>query len=246
MQNEFEPVANRNEAGFVQYVCQLCGGHRTLIGASTKFLPFIDHLIGDLALLEHPKLKNPRLVGDQIWYQLPESNEIIWGLPAYDPDSAEWKRLLENRQKILRQAMFFLLDIADWLEKALASLEQISSITTSNLFAADQLVQLVHTLAPEFQEQREYLLEFQEKLKDTGMDPKWLTGPGRQAGFVARSMAGARWGLSPSSSREMIRQMEQNPRGPSLRKLMIRDERRWWEPKDEAQKPLCQNPATGL
>ena len=101
MQNEFEPVANRNTAGFVQYVCQLCGGYRTLIGASTKFLPFIDHLIRDLALLEHPKLKNPRLVGDQIWYQLPETNEIIWGMPAYDPDSAEWKRLLENGQKIL-------------------------------------------------------------------------------------------------------------------------------------------------
>jgi hypothetical protein len=32
----------------------------------------------------------------------------------------------------------------------------------------------------------------------------------------------------------MIRQTEQNPRGPSLRKLKIRDERRWWEPKEEA------------
>ena len=136
MQNEFEPVAKRDTGGFVQYVCQLCGGYRTLVGASDKFLPFIDHLIRDLALLENPKLNNPRLVGDQIWYQLPETNEIIWGLPAYDPDSAEWKRLLENGQKILPQARLFLLDIADWLEKALSSLEQISSITTSDLFAA--------------------------------------------------------------------------------------------------------------
>ena len=56
MQNEFEPVAIRNGAGFVQYVCQACGGYQTLIGASDKFLPFIDHLICDLALLEHPKL----------------------------------------------------------------------------------------------------------------------------------------------------------------------------------------------
>jgi hypothetical protein len=59
MQNEFEPVANRNQGGFVQYVCQLCGGYRTLVGASDKFLLFIDHLIGDLAVLEYPKLKNP-------------------------------------------------------------------------------------------------------------------------------------------------------------------------------------------
>jgi hypothetical protein len=102
-------------------------------------------------------------VGDQIWYQLPESNEIICGLPPYDLDSEEWRRLLQYRQKILPQGRFFLLDIADWFEKALSSQEQISSITTSDLFAADQLVQLVQALAPEFQEQREYLLRFQRR-----------------------------------------------------------------------------------
>jgi len=234
MQNEFEPVANRDAAGFVLYVCQVCGGYQTLIGASNKFLPFIDHLIGDLAQLEHPKLKNPRLVDDQIWYQLPETNEIICGLPPYKPDAEEWKRLLEDGRKILPQATFFLLDIADWLEKALSSLQGWDGLGKSDVLTAEQVVKLVQTLAPEFQEQREYLLKYEEKLKDTGMDPKWLTGPGRQAGFIARSMAGARWGLSPSSSREMIRQMEQNPRGPSLRKLKIREERRWWEPEEEA------------
>ncbi len=234
MQNEFEPVANRNAAGFVHYVCHACGGWYTLVGASDKFLPFIDHLISDLALREHPKLVNPRLVGEQIWYQLPESNEIICGLPPYDPDSQEWKRLLENGQKILPQARFFLSDIADWLEKALSSLAGLDCIGESNLLMAEQVVKLVQTLTPEFQEQRDYLLNHEEKLKDTGMDPKWLTRPGRQAGFIARSMAGARWGLSPSSSREMIRQMEHNPRGPALRKLKIRDERRWWEPEEEA------------
>jgi len=234
MQNEFEPVANRNEAGFVQYVCQLCGGYRTLTGASTEFLPFIDHLIGDLALLEHPKLKNPRLVGDQIWFQLPSTNEMLCGLPPYNADSEEWKRLLDSGRKILPQAQFFLIDIAEWLENALSSLEALNSIAKSDLLAAEEIVKLVRTLPPEFQEQREYLLNYEEKLKDTGMDPKWLTGSGRQAGFIARSMAGARWGLSPSSSREMIRQMEQNPRGPSLRKLKIQDERRWWEPEEEA------------
>lgn len=234
MQDEFEPVANRDTAGFVLYVCQVCGGYQTLIGASDKFLRFIDHLIGDLAQLEHPKLKRPCLVGDQIWYQLPETNEIICGLPPYNPDAEEWKRLLEDGRKILPQATFFLLDIADWLEKALSSLQGLDGIGKSDVLTAEQVVRLVQTLTPEFQEQREYLLNYEEKLKHTGMDPKWLTGPGRQAGFIARSMAGARWGLSPSSSREMIRQMEQNPRRPSLRKLKIREERRWWEPEEEA------------
>ena len=233
MQNEFEPVANRNTAGYVQYVCHACGGYQTLIGASAKFLPFIDHLIRDLALLEHPKLKNPRLAGDQIWYQLPETNEIICGLPPYNPDSEEWKRLLDNGQKIMPQAQFFLIDIAGWLEKALSPLEALNSIKKSDLLAAEELVKLVRTLQPEFKEQREYLLNYQEKMKDTGMDPKWLTGPGRQAGFIARSMAGARWGLSPSSSREMIRKIAKNPRGPLLRKLKIQGERGWWEPVDE-------------
>lgn len=234
MENEFEPVANRIEGGFVQYVCQLCGGYRTLIGASDKFLPFVDHLIRDLALLEHPKLQNRRVVGDQIWHQVPETNEMICGLPGYEPDSEEWKRLLDNGQKILPQARLFLLDIADWLEKALSSLGGLDGLGTSDIFTAEQVVKLVKTLAPEFQEQRDYLLHYEEKLKDTGMDPKWLTGPGRQAGFIARSMAGARWDLSPSSSREMIRQLVRNPRGASLRKLNIQGERRWWEPEEKA------------
>ncbi len=233
MQNEFEPVAIRNGAGFVQYVCQACGGYQTLIGASDKFLPFIDHLICDLALLEHPKLQSPRLAGDQIWYQLPATHEMICGLPSYNPDSEEWKRLLDNGQKILPQAQFFLIDIAEWLEKALLSLEALNSIKESDLMAAEELTNLVRTLPQEFEEQREYLLIYQEKLKDTGMDPKWLTGPGRQAGFVARSMAGARWDLSLSSSREMIRKIAKNPRGPLLRKLKIQGERGWWEPVDE-------------
>src|SRR5437879_5638462 len=170
MQNEFEPVANRNEAGFVQYVCQLCGGYRTLIGASDKFLPFIDHLIDDLALLEHSKLQNPRLAGDQIWYQLPETNEIICGLPPYNPDAGEWKRLLENGQKILPQAKFFLLDIADWLEKALSSLEDMDCIGTSEVLTAEQVVKLVQTLTLELQKQRGCLLHYREKLKDTELD----------------------------------------------------------------------------
>jgi hypothetical protein len=140
---------------------------------------------------------------------------------------------LAKGQKILPQAKFFLLDIADWLEKALSSLEGLKSIRKSDLLAAEQVLTLVPTLAEEFQEQREYLMNYREQLEEACMDPKWLGRPGRQAGFIARSMAGVRWSLVPSSSREMIRQIVRNPRGPSLRQLKIQGERQWWEPVDE-------------
>jgi hypothetical protein len=175
----------------------------------------MDHLIEDLSVLEHPLLKNSRIVGGPLgydrWYQLP-SGEMICGLPRYEPGSPIWAKLLEKGQKILPQAKLFLIDIADWLEKALLSLESLNSITTSSLFAADQLIKAVETLKPEFQEQKDYLSNFPDILRDIGMDPKWLASPGRQAGFIARSFAGARWKLSPSSSREMIRQATKNPR----------------------------------
>src|SRR5712692_2095052 len=234
MPNEEEAVAKPNSANVGQYVCHLCGGWQTLVGASVEFLPFIDHLIQHLCLMKHPKLSQRRIVGDQIWFLDPDTNEMIYGLLPYEPSSKEWKRLLEKREKILPQAKFFLLDIADWLAKALLSLEGLKSIVVSNLFAADQLVKLVQTLPPELHEQREYLLNHREKLEQTGMDPKWLGTPGRQAEFVSRSMAGARWGLSPSSSREMIRQIEREPREEVLQTLKIHGERGWWNRAGEA------------
>jgi hypothetical protein len=83
MQNEFEPVANRNEAGFVQYVCQLCGGYRTLIGASDKFLPFIDHLI---AVVRWPGNKRDGMQAPaalsfwhlEFWHWMPGKEVTAW------------------------------------------------------------------------------------------------------------------------------------------------------------------------
>ncbi len=233
MQYQEEPVAKRTEGNLVEYVCPVCGGWDRLCEVYRAFLPFIDHLIQDLCLKEHPKLQQPFLVGHYLWFRIPGGDEIIHGLRSYVPNAPEWKVLLEKGEKILPQAKLFLLDIADWLEKALASIEQLNAIVQSDLLVAEQLVELVKGLPDEFHEQREYLLQHEDKLKDTGMDPKWRKSPGRQATFVAGSMAGARWGLTPSTSREFVRQVRRNPRGPRLRTLKIEKERYWWEPEAE-------------
>ena len=232
--NEEEPVAKRIEGNLVEYVCPICGGWDRLCEVYGAFLPFIDHLIRHLGLRQLRELSQPFLgPRDKIWFQNPDTFEVIFGLPEYEPDSPPWQRLLKKGEKLLPQAKVFLPDVADWLERALASIEQLNFIVQSDLLTAGQLVELVKGLPEEFKEQREYLLKYEDKLKDTGMDPKWLKSAGRQASFVAASMAGARWGLSPSTSREFVRQIRRNPRGPTLRALKIVKERYWWEPETE-------------
>jgi hypothetical protein len=232
MQNEEQPVAKRNQANLVEYTCGLCGGY-DLEGVFYTFLPLIDHLIGHLCFEQRRELRQPFPgANHEIWYRNPDTSEVIHGLPEYDPDSPAWKRFLKKGEKLLPQAKVFLPDIADWLEKALESIELLNSIAQSDVLVAEQLVNLVQALPAEFQEPRGYLLKHEEKLKDTGMDPKWPRLPGRQSKFVAESMAGARWRLTPSSSRELVRQIKRNPRGPTLRILKIGQERYWWVPQE--------------
>ena len=69
------------------------------------------------------------------------------------------------------------------------------------------MVDLVRKLPDEFAEQRTNLLDHEDRLRETGMDPKWPRRPGSQVEFFARSMAGAKWGVPPSSSREYIRRI---------------------------------------
>jgi hypothetical protein len=232
MQNEEQPVAKRKQANLVEYTCRLCGGY-DLEGVFYEFLPLIDHLIQHLCLEQIRELSQPfHGANDEVWYRNPDTFDVIPGLPPYEPDSPPWKRFLKRGEKLLPQAKVFLPDIADWLGKALDSIEPLNSIAQSDVLVAEQLTTLSQGLTPEFQEQREYLLKCEEKLKDVGMDPKWLKVPGRQARFVAESMAGARWSLTPSSSRELVRQIRRNPRGPTLRILKISQEQCWWEPQE--------------
>jgi hypothetical protein len=70
-------------------------------------------------------------------------------------------------------------------------------------------------------------------LDGVGTDPKWTGKPGKQARFVARSMAGARWGLKSSSSREIIRLVKCSERKECFEKLKIRRLSFWWLPAQE-------------
>ncbi len=104
---------------------------------------------------------------------------------------------------------------------ALITLEELRSLQRSEIPTAEKLVSLVRSLNEEFQDQRNYLLNYEENLKEAGMDPKWLGKQGNQASFVARSMAGARWKLTSSSSREMIRSVNETEREDAFLKLKI-------------------------
>jgi hypothetical protein len=180
-------------------------------------------------------LRSPRLVGDEIWYRIPGTNRLIPGLPAYSPDSIEWRELL-GKKKILPQAALFLPDVGNWLQIALSSLLELNAIQKSDLITAAALVSLIGSLGAEFGEQRHYLLRHDQHLQDSGTDPKWLAKPGNQARFVADSMAGARWGLTISSSREMIRTTSDAARRDVFKKLQIPLIENWWMPRDRIRK----------
>lgn len=147
--------------------------------------------------------------------------------------------LLETpSRKIADEAKGLLVLVSRWLHEALAACPEINNITTSNLKVADQLVSLAKALPDDFAEQRVYLLDHEERLRDTGLDPKWPRRPGSQVEFVAASTAGAKWDLPPSSSREYIRRI--NPKKKSsnrgnaasagLTDELVK-EGAWWKPK---------------
>jgi len=230
MSNEREPVAKWIEANLVEYVCPKCGWY-DFSGVFRDFLPFIDHLIEDLCLKHHPMLSLPLIQADgTVWFRKPGTNELILGLPRYAPDSQEWKVLLTRGGKLVPQAKLFLVDIADWLERALLSLSELDTLKTSDILTSERLFTLVETLGERFQEQRNYLLNHRTALRDAATDPKWTGKQGKQARFIASSVAGARWELATSSSREMIRQTRQGDRKTVFAELKIPRDRFWWLP----------------
>ncbi len=146
--------------------------------------------------------------------------------------------LLEVPKGKIADKAGLLVVVSLWLQEALAACPELNNIRTSDLKVADQLVDLVRTLPDDFAEQRAYLMQHQDRLREVGMDPKWLRRPGSQVGFVADSMAGAKWGVPPSSSREYIRRF--NPktksmnRGVAARAGLLDDlvkEGAWWNPR---------------
>jgi hypothetical protein len=63
---------------------------------------------------------------------------------------------------------------------------EIDTLLTSDLRVAEQLVGFASRLPDNFREQRDYVLKYQDRLKETGMDPKWPRKAGSQNdGFEA-------------------------------------------------------------
>lgn len=230
MSNQVVTVAKRTASDQTEYTCPVCGGFDRLCETYVSFLPFVDHLIADLCVMQHPMLSDPVFVDGQTWFRVPGTNKLIPGLPPYSPDSPQWLELLGKNKKILPQAQIFLADIGDWLQAALESVEVLNEIKTSDVTTAERLVSAIRSLGDEFGEQRNYLLQHNQSLEDTGTDPKWLARVGNQARFVADSMAGARWHLTSSSSREMIRKTKANVtvRREAFRLLRIQPSDFWW------------------
>lgn len=233
MPDQREPVAKKIAANTVEYVCPRCGWY-DMTGVFREFLPFIDHLVQDLALKFHPTLSQPIVQASGIiWFQRPATNNLILGLPPYSPDSAEWEVLLSKNEKLLPQAKLFLGDIASWLEQALNEIEELNHVKTSNIETAEQLLLLVKQLGEQFQEQQTYLLKYPDSLRGVATDPKWTGKEGKQASFIARSYAGARWKLTSSGSREMIRTVDQAARKEAIRYLKLGSNSSWWHPTPE-------------
>jgi hypothetical protein len=80
MEIKGEPIAKRQENGQIEWTCPVCGGWDRLCEVYYLFLPFIDHLIRDLCVLQHPKLKHPRIVNEEVWYQIPGTTTLMPGL----------------------------------------------------------------------------------------------------------------------------------------------------------------------
>ncbi len=111
------------------------------------------------------------------------------------------------RPKILPKEMPLLLRVAEWVKSALDELPLLSRIEAST-HAGEQLVSIVHGLSEPFAEQKAYLLQHANKLKDIGSDPRWPPDESQRTEFIAESIAGAEWGLTPSTSREYIRKQK--------------------------------------
>lgn len=251
MKNKGEAAAKHLEGYFGKYECRWCRPAAQF----DLFLLFIDHLVLHEYMSKREPPEMPPDMDDSLWRHLEamrrnpgKAAHLVEPLPPYWVSPFAWREPTKGPPpKVFPEQKRFLPYFADWLENALESLPALNNITKSSVLVADQLVDLVKHFPEEFQEQRGYLLRYEATLKDAGMDQRWPPRPGEQSAFVAESMAGARRGLTPSTSREYIRQerkagtsklLQLEPGGLSLADAdTVRHEGRWWEPQEtEAKK----------
>jgi hypothetical protein len=190
---EQENTAAKEEKGEFWRKCPICVRNNATSPEFKEFLPLIEHMDTHLQ-------PEPQPVRRKLGTSLTELDLIAL---TFGVDILE-----VPKKKIADQAQVLLIPVADWLQEALATCPEINNVLTSNLKVADQLVDLIGKLPEQFAEQRAYFLKYEDRLRDTGMDPKWPRRRGGQVGFIAQSLAGAKWGLSPTSSREYVRQVQ--------------------------------------
>jgi len=211
MQNQEEKAAKKGAQLFWRK-CPICAQE------FKDFLPLIKHLE------EHRRRESQRIkieLGADDYLQKAIAREFFQGTETdkniLRPTGGAAKR------KFAADAKGLLVAVADWLQEALMTFSDINSLLTSDVKVAERLAGFASRLPDVFREQRDYLLKHRERLKETGMDPKWPRKAGSQIRFVAESMAGAEWNLTPSTSREFIR--EHKPRKSAI----PAKDQRWWE-----------------
>ena len=211
MQNQEEKAAKKGAQLFWRK-CPICAQE------FKDFLPLIKHLE------EHRRRESQQIkieLGADDYLQKAIAREFFQGTETdkniLRPTGGAAKR------KFAADAKGLLVAVADWLQEALMTFSDINSLLTSDVKVAERLAGFASRLPDVFREQRDYLLKHRERLKETGMDPKWPRKAGSQIRFVAESMAGAEWNLTPSTSREFIR--EHKPRKSAI----PAQDQRWWE-----------------
>ncbi len=217
MENK-EDSAAKKEEGLFWKKCPLCGQE------FKQFLPLIRHIDEHYRIEPHMKKVE---FGAADYLRKAIAREFYpWS--GAEPSGEGMSQL--PRRKLADKSVELLLAVEAWLETALETHPELNEILTSDVKVAGQLVTLAGDLPDGFREQREYLLNHRQLLEDTGMDPKWPRKPGGQVQFVAESMAGAEWNLTPSTSREYIR-LEKPRKGP----IPTQDQGRWLRTIDEPE-----------
>jgi hypothetical protein len=184
--------------------CPICIRCNSVSPEFKEYLPWLRHLI------EHID---------------PASRSDAW---YYINSKPKGKKVFAE-SKISATAKTFLPIIAYWLEEALDTLPKIGELTGSGTLTAGKLRAVVEAMSEQFGEQKRFLLRHSSLLVDTETDSRWPGRNDRRIKFVAESMAGADWGLTPSSSREYIRKQDPKSRRLIASQLGFQDEAKWWE-----------------
>lgn len=226
MENKGDTSAKK-EAGLFWKTCPICARERERVGQGYPVSEFTSRMGWVRHMIEH--VDGPGEY-DRYVEQLAARE---FGTP-YQPPTG-------RQAKISPGAIRYLPVIADWLREALDAIPKLNEIKDSSIFTANQLVKLIEQLPEEFREQRTYMLGKERLVRDTGQDNKWPRTPNLQSKFVAESLAGAEWDVTPATSREYVRKARLRQEGKTTRRFQATEpaekEGKWWEPEKGPSDP---------